>query len=681
MTALFTVIIAEKDYIDKIKEYELFLGPLVKDGGITFAEWNTEGERFQEMLPTIGEQVGRREEWRTVIICNEDGLYQQNPFDLVDYKPGTFTGIIRGEAKDQEGTSASSEDGYSDEYKEFLVGEQQKKLQAYEDASKNPLTRLVTFLCDAPMVTFKKEGFDTNDLEYGYYLEASEKKKTLRDQIIGNEQMEISQPKEIYCVAKRTYSASEEEYETVWSVHTETEYSRFYDRNMYFDRMRYLLFDIKPIQQKDYPFDYLRFLYSTLLLASHGVPNGCLAAERVYNLECKHNLDELRALLDGYDAKLKLTQDSINRKIRELHEKEPIELSDNEAYRMINTRIEQTVTFDESVSSAELYVNSGQIGLSNGCPRNEEAVWEEEYKRSRRMLQKMLKQSKRALKRATNMAWAQQEVPLESAMQLDEFQLEDIQEYVDAQELSMTQMDIVDVYSEQEMFGQMEQGDKEVKEMIKRRMDRRTTLILGGIACGLYLISFFTMFFKNSGTNVLNLTSSLTILGIVFAVFVLVAIGTLLILRKELTRKFRDYNDTMKDLDNKLHESLTLYSIYLTHACNIRRGYGVLNTVEENIDPNLKKEYIYKKHVLDIERVRENIRSIFGQLLVDYKPAIQANITEYEHNYNQPIDYEYPLPQTEGAMYKITYLQQGNHVYIPVGYIKEIIVRREELYE
>jgi hypothetical protein len=279
------------------------------------------------------------------------------------------------------------------------------------------------------------------------------------------------------------------------------------------------------------------------------------------------------------------------------------------------------------------------------------------------------------------MAWAQQEVPLESAMQLDEFQLEDIQEYVDAQELSMTQMDIVDVYSEQEMFGQMEQGDKEVKEMIKRRMDKRTTLIIGGIACGLYLISFFTMFFKNSGMNVLNLTSSLTILGIVFAAFVVVAIVALVILRKEITRKFKEYNDTMKDLDNKLHESLTLYSIYLTHACNIRRGYGVLNTVEENIDPNLKKEYIYKKHVLDIEKVRENVRSIFGQLLVDYKPAVQANITEYEHNFNQPIDYEYPVPQTEDALYKITYLQQGNYVYIPVGYIKEIIVRREELYE
>ena len=107
---MFTVIIAEKEYIDKIKEYNLFLDPFLKSGSIQYCLWDTTKDRFAEMLPSIADQVGRRKEWREIIICKEDGIDKQNPFDFVSQKPDKFSGDI-----------------YSDAYKTYLDKEHQKK--------------------------------------------------------------------------------------------------------------------------------------------------------------------------------------------------------------------------------------------------------------------------------------------------------------------------------------------------------------------------------------------------------------------------------------------------------------------------------------------------------------------------------------------------------------------------
>lgn len=697
---MFTVIIAQEDYVQKVHQYELFLRPFLESEDLVFCEWNTEGRSLAEMTPQLAGIVGRRKEWRAVIICDEEGLTKQNPFDLVDLKLEAFTGKKRGdglpgeEGKDgAEGDEDLTSDQivdlernldyiYSDEYKAYLEQEHQKKLQAYDQAAEKSLTRLVTFFCNGPTVTKgTTSSMAEKDSDYRRYVKESMHKQELRQQILGDEVMEIAQPKEVLCVAKRTHECDECEYDTVWSVHTEAEYSRFYDRNMYFDKMRYLVFDILPKEQRDYSFDYIRFLYATILLATNTIPNSCLSAERVYSLECENDEHALRVLLQTYDAKLDATKEMLEQKIREIRQKKPLTLTDTEAARLFDTRVEQTVVLDDSVKAEDLYAKPQLIGLANGCSRNEEVVWEEEYGRSRQTLTKMLKQTRRALKRAATAAQSQKDVPLGNVLMLNEFQKEDVQDFVDAQELEMLRVETLDLYNEDAMAEQMEAADKEVKEKIQTRMFRSTTLAVGGVACGAFLLGFFTVFLQSAASHFLNFGTTLMLLGILLGAFAVGAVITLFFLRSGLTGKFREYNDVMHGVDVQLHEAMGKYTKYLTHACNVRRGYGVLNAVQENENPDVQLVTLYMKHIADMERAKDENKDVFGQFMVGKKDVRREDAEPYTWNFDKAEDYEYPLPYTDGTIRRITFVQPGVEAIVPVDFVKKIVVRREELYE
>ena len=92
---------------------------------------------------------------------------------------------------------------------------------------------------------------------------------------------------------------------TAWNLHTENQYTQFQDWNLYFDKMRYLAVDVLPENHQNYTFDYIRFLYTVLLLASNTVPSDAVRSGRVYRLNCVSDEYELRRLLVSYDEKLK----------------------------------------------------------------------------------------------------------------------------------------------------------------------------------------------------------------------------------------------------------------------------------------------------------------------------------------------------------------------------------------
>jgi len=697
---LFTVIIAQEDYVQKVQHYELFLKPFLESEDVKFCKWNTEGRRLAEMTPELSGIVGRRKEWRAVIICDEEGLTKQNPFDLVDLKLEPFTGKKRGDGRPGEDGKEGAEGEeemtsdqivdlernldyiYSDEYKAYLEQEHLKKLEAYDRAAEKSLTRLVTFFCNGPTVTKgTTSSMAEKDSDYRRYVNESLHKQKLRQQILGDEVMEIAQPKEVLCIAKRTHECDECEYDTVWSVHTEAEYSRFHDRNMYFDKMRYLVFDILPKEQRDYSFDYIRFLYATILLATNTIPNGCLSAERVYSLECENDEHALRILLQTYDAKLDATKEMLQQKIREIRQKKPLTLTDTEAAQLFNTRVEQTVVLDGAVKSEDLYAKPQLIGLANGCSRNEEVVWEEEYSRSRQTLSKMLKHTRRALKRATTAAQSQKDVPLGNVLMLNEFQKEDVQDFVDAQEMEMLRVETIDLYNEAAMSEEMEAADREVKAKIQTRMFRGTTLAVGGVACLAFLLGFFTVFLKDGKFNFFNIGTTLTLLGVLLGAFAVGAVITLFFLRSGLTGKFREYNDVVHGVDVQLHAAMGKYTKYLTHACNMRRGYGVLNAVHENINPDVQQVTLYMKHIADMERAKDENKDVFGQFMVGNKEVRREDAEPYTWNFDKAEDYQYPLPYTEGTVRRITFVQPGVEAVVPVDFVKKIVVRREELYE
>lgn len=127
---MFTVIIAEKGIVEMYKKFHMFLAPL-DSRDVVFCEWNREGESLEEMLPKLYDTIALRSEWRAIIV-NEDGLQKINPFNynnyVENYKP---SGRLNWER---------------------LKARRQERLEKYQEAIQNPLTKLTSALCGAPVI-------------------------------------------------------------------------------------------------------------------------------------------------------------------------------------------------------------------------------------------------------------------------------------------------------------------------------------------------------------------------------------------------------------------------------------------------------------------------------------------------------------------------------------------------
>jgi hypothetical protein len=127
---MFTVIIAEKDIIEAFEKYRLFLTPLLQSNNFKFCEWDPEAESINKMAPALHDMIAGQNDWRAVILQSA-GRHQKNPFD--------YTGYF-----ERDGVSRSTD-------WDKLRDRRAKRFECYEKAIGNPLTKLTSSLCGAPV--------------------------------------------------------------------------------------------------------------------------------------------------------------------------------------------------------------------------------------------------------------------------------------------------------------------------------------------------------------------------------------------------------------------------------------------------------------------------------------------------------------------------------------------------
>lgn len=656
---MFTVVIAEKEHLDGIKEYGSFLRPFIDAVHISLCEWRPEEKSLSEAVPELIEQVSRHDEWRAVVIADGAGIGQKNPFDLVHYE------------------APARVDGESAEA--YLLRVRQAKFAAFDRAAEQPLTRLATWLCESPLISEGRNNA-SGDPEFAEYLAEGRRKQELRRRITGDESPVISLPAEVICIARRTCEETEYDISTLWTPHIDHNYSRFYDWNMYFDKMRYLVFDLLPEDHKNYTFDYIRFLYVILLLADNDTPPGCLNPNRVYSIGCENDKAALDRLFTGYNAKLCATEELLGSRLTELGTKQKEHLSDRESEAIFCGNVNIPVLVLDGVDKSKLYAKPDEVGLSTDCPTdNEYKVWHSTYRRSRKTLGRLVKQPRRALKKAASDMRNIKTADLDSARLLNELQLEDVEEHTNEEELNMVDTVTFGLYGTEDYEKRMESSDREIRRKIETRMTRSRTLALSAAVLLVYLAGFLPLVFENISDRESLGYSLMLAFGAVLAV-ALAALICLFCLRGALTSLLRRFNSVMHGIDNEIEEGMESYSRYLSHACNVMRGFSVLNFCKSHKDPDLLLASLYKKHILDVRRTRENMMEVFGQFISgNCDPDRKAEA--YDYDFDRAVDYSYPIPFGEKLRQQVEFMQAGNYVAIPVDFVKRVTLRREELYD
>ena len=689
---MFTVVIAEKEHLDQIRENSTFLSPFIDRNNVAFCQWLPEEETIRDCVPMLEQTVRRRDRWRALIVATEAGIDRKNPFDLVEYHPpvrefdkapmpeptqeepsGKAKAMDLSEITDVEGKILNKR------LDQYLAALKKAKFSAYEQASRNALTRLVTALCQSPMVT---SGINraADDPEFQEYLAEYNKKQELRQAILGTERLSITLPAEVYCIARRTYQNEAYDIPTSWVPHVDLHYSKFGDRNMYFDKMRYFVFDILPKNHQNYTFDYLRFLYATLILAGHELEGGMARAGILYRLDCINDNDALDRLLSGYEAKLNATAENLERRINDLKQLRQERLSDQQAASIFCGSVLVPVVPDREVRQQELYAHPEAFSLSADCPEPEEYVWKEQYQTSQRTLRKYLKQPRRALKRATGDLRQMNEADVDKALLLNEFQLEDIQEHISSEELRMIGIETPGVYDTSAFDERLKQEDRKVRDILETRMTRKITVGLGLTALLLVLIGFLPAIFNNAERSDSLLTALLLILGTV-ALFALVCYICLFFLRRTLRRGVRDYNRTMAGIQGEINDGMLQYSSYLSRACNVMRGYSTLNYCRRNEPAGTREIRILRKHIGDIRATRAALEDTFGRFITGKYPTNGADTEPYDYEFTRTVDFHYPMPYNESESRRVEFVESGSYITLPVSFVNAVVLRREELYD
>lgn len=696
---MFTVLIAEKEHIDAIRqENKLFFEPFLESKDIAFCYWNPEEQNLEDSVPELLDAVGRRKDWRAVIInnCNIASSKLRNPFDVVDHS--ALDSLAAPAKQPQEGESLEKWESSWREYYNTLAAE---KEIIYKNALELPLQKLTTWLCFRPedyvhnevqekqdVDDWAMEKIGRDDMKSSVKLEFLERdqyrfelrlKEKLRRAFIDEKYLNVNYPSEVYCISPRATENSYFDPDAYWNIRQESQYSEFADRNMYFDRMRFMVFDMLSPTHSDFRSDYIRFLASILIFVSNPIPGSAMQARRLYQLEVEADDEPLCTLVTSYDKKLSNTYDVIENEMEKIKSEIPGELTDKAVEALFCTPKDIAVLLDDSCDPEKVLAEK-DYGLFFDSPENENFKWNRDYNNSKKALAYIAKQQSRSVWKSVNQMHLSSEISDANISRLTPMQVNDICEYTDATEDTMIASippDLTDItiYNKR-----MDKASDNVKKTINRRMTRKTGAILSAICLSLFFICFIPFFLAN------NVTPQARIISIILSVVSLGGVAIILlislfIMRSSVVNAVKNYNNTAHEIINDINSSMKQFSKYLSASCNVRRGHAVQNFAQKNLDEYTKSLRIRKKHQEDIRRRRALLEENYSDYLGDYSCCDETMSRPYDYDFDQKTEYLYPAPFLAGDHRQIQFISNGNFVTVPSSYITHILVRMEEIYE
>lgn len=699
MRDLFTVLIAEKPYIDAIRlENKLFFEPFLENKELAFCYWNPEGQSLKDSVPDLIDTVGRKKDWKAIIIhnCTDEQAKQINPFDIVDCSE---LNVLTEPYQDpMAGQNLNDwEKSLRDDYNLLISN----KEAIYKRALELPLQKLATWL------SFKPADFVLNDvgekddihewalnelnqgevnpnvrlerLEREQYRSELKMKEILRREFVGDNTLGIAYPKEIYCISKRTSDNGFFNPETYWNTRSKNEYSEFCDRNMYFDKMRFLVFDLLPETHKDFRCDKIRFLTTLLVFATNTVPGSTMEARRLYVLECKNDDTPLFTLTTSYDKKLAATYEVIDNEIDRIYSEIPGELTDKVAESLFCSPMNVEVKLDESCDFDALYPED-DFALVPSSPDAEVENWKDSFKGVQKSYGNIIRQQRRSVKKGIDKLNLNSELSEANISRLTPFQLDDIQDYTENAENEMVSSlppDLAEASKYEEMM--QEKADK-VKNVLEKRMSKMTAVVVSTIILLLTLVLYAPFIVANLSTSETTATS-LGMLGVILAILAAALVITLIVLKLPLREAVKDFESTMHTVVDEINDGMRRFSKYFSLSANVRRGYKVKEYAAKNLDEYTKSIRIRRKHQEDIRKKRAELEEMYPEFIGDSKYYENTMIQPYDYDFGKKVEYEYAAPFLAGFCRNINFLEKGNHVEVPSGYITDISVRMEEIYD
>lgn len=514
------------------------------------------------------------------------------------------------------------------------------------------------------------------DPEYTECILENTEKMHLLEEVSKNFSMIDKLPTEILCLSPRTFDFENLEQDIKWRKLDENRYSRFQEFNLYNDKLKFILFDILPKENKQYKFEQIKFMCLLLVFANNALPQGIVNAKHVYRANIDFDIDIIKRICEKYISKLKATEISIKETEIQFEREYVPEIDNRTAQRLFETNVTIPVKIDVEHKKTDLYAKYKKIGLSTDCPTNEKVYWSTQYRAINKHFIRYLREPRRAVKFAITDGLRNNNCNEdERSAILTENQREDVLFHLYEEEQHMVESVTTHLFDTAKYTKQIQEADENIVRGINQRMSKKKTIVIGIIAIVAYLIGFLPMIFQNTN-DAKSLVFSLGMAGIAIGVFALCGFLYLFVLRKRLINRFKHFNYVMSGICGEIMSSLSKFSVYISNACNVMRDFSVLKEKDSSL---VRMKKVFRYHQMRIEDQVQAVYDVFSKY-VDFKNISIKSEDPYEYDYTITRDYEYDMPDIY-SMKRIEYLQEGNEITIPVDYVEKVTLTREELYD
>lgn len=677
---LFTVIICSQTFIDKCRSaYSGFLKPLLENSkDYAFCPWDITKQTFDEALPDLRRIIDKKKDWRAVAVLDDElygrqNIEKRNPFNFVD----ADNSLAELETAEQ------------------ILKFREDKMQVCRNTIDNPLMKLGIWLDGSPfngspeLPCEYEELPDVTDEDYFKKLDERhlsalevemdrimQGRKAFIAEHFSTEGELFCKPKQIVAVSERVLSNGHEAAKAAWKSKNEFNYSRFYEENLYPSKFRYVLFDISYVKGARVESDYLNFLVFVLIFAQNSYPADAVRSGKVYCANMEMDKNRINDFYSGYLGKLMSTV----RLLEILMKKKTATISEPIDDVTVKENFESDVKVPVVIGSANdtqnLFAEYKGLGLAKDCPTSEESMWDEQSHNIIKNFVRYIREPRRAVKRAAeNDLHIRSEIDDERITRLTETQKEDISFRLVEEEDKMVETAVPRIFKSEEYLEQIERENKAVKRTIAHRMTKKTTVTVGLISLTAFLFGLLPLIFNNVNDGEALGAALIIILGSL-ATLAVAGIIYLFVQRFRLKMRFQWFNKVMRSILADIDNGLDSFSRYFSYACNVMRCFSVLNYSEKVF---ATRQNIYKKHAWDVEKKIDEITRLFAGY-IDPDSCDYHSADPFDYDFSVLCDYDYNIPY-EQLTNRITFIQNGNTVEVPINYVGTIILEGEDFYD
>lgn len=675
---MFTVIICSKKISDDcVKNYGDFLAPFMSDE-VAFCDWNPSANSLDDAVPDLKDIIRNKAKWRALIVLDaesygEENISKRNPFN---YNNSTN--------KIEELFSADEIIAFRKDWDEKL-----------NRAISNPLVKLGMWLSGAPSTEYptieslqydlpeitdemyfeelRKKNLSASEVELDYLL--AKKSETISRNFVVEGQMD-NKPTEIIALSERMYVNENDECNYAWKVSQEHAYSRFYEDNLYSDRLFFITSDICYVNGARKERSYFNFLILIYMLANNDLSSASMRRGKLYSIRLNLDQQRMNNYCCNYLEKLNATLVMIKRlKKRITHlTQEPLDRRMVEDVFISDIHIPVDIT--DSFDMDKLFCKYDKLGFSRDCPTDEYDYWYNQYRSIEKEFIRYIREPRRAVKTAVKGDFRiNKAISDDRATALNEFQCEDVQIRLQEEEEAMIKTRVTHLFKTKEYMDKMEEADRSIRKNIFQRMSKKKTIIVSAIAIAAYAFGFLPSVFSSTN-NIKSVGFSFLIVLAILALFALLGFGCIWVFRKRLKDRFVHFNFEMSGILKDIKDGLLEFSRYLSHASNVMREFSVLKNASKEKNEKIS---IIKKHEFYISNQIEKAQELF----YDGIGLEHLNINEqtpYEYDFTKDVEYDYSILSVNKPR-SIAFLNAGNMIDISVDYIDSIELKREELYD